>query len=91
MAFTVVTAYTLAEPLSALSIEGSSRFVTSTAAPIATGRSESCRVGLTPTERTDLSTAHWHAPQPRRDFNAAEAKGRAVRWSEAASSLTGAV
>jgi hypothetical protein len=28
--------------------EGFSRFVTSTTAPIATGRSESCRVGLSP-------------------------------------------
>ena len=33
-----------------LSIEGFSRFVTSTTAPIATGWSESCRVGLSPTE-----------------------------------------
>jgi hypothetical protein len=32
-----------------LSIEGFSRFVTSTTAPIATGWSESCRVGLSPT------------------------------------------
>jgi hypothetical protein len=32
-----------------LFIEGFSRFVTSTTAPIATGWSESCRVGLSPT------------------------------------------
>ena len=37
---------------------GFSRFVTSTTAPVATGRSESCRVGLPPTERSRLSTAH---------------------------------
>jgi hypothetical protein len=38
--------------------EGFSRFVTSTTAPIATGWSESCRVGLSPTERSRLFTAH---------------------------------
>ena len=38
--------------------EGFSRFVTSTTAPIATGRSESCRVGLSPTGKSRLSTAH---------------------------------
>jgi hypothetical protein len=32
------------------------RYATSTAAPIATGRSESCRVGLPPTENTRLSS-----------------------------------
>jgi hypothetical protein len=37
---------------------GFSRFVASTTAPVATGRSESCRVGLAPTERPCLSTAH---------------------------------
>ena len=37
---------------------GFSRFVTSTTAPIATGRSESCRVGLSPTGKSRLSTAH---------------------------------
>ena len=38
--------------------EGSSRFVASTAAPIATGWNESCRVGFAPTERPCLRTAH---------------------------------
>jgi hypothetical protein len=42
----------------ALSIEGFGSFVTSTTAPIATGWSNSCRVGLTPTEERHLSTAH---------------------------------
>ena len=37
---------------------GFSRFVTSTTAPIATGRSESCRVGLSPTGKSRLCTAH---------------------------------
>ena len=37
---------------------GSSRFVTFTAAPIATGWSESCRVGLAPAEKPCLGTAH---------------------------------
>ena len=34
------------------------RFVTSTTAPIATGWSDRCRVGISPTERTRLFTAH---------------------------------
>src|SRR5262249_8148512 len=49
-AFTHVTACLLAEsPEATLSIEGSGSFVASTAAPIATGRSDSCRVGVAPT------------------------------------------
>ena len=44
--FTRVTACVLAEsPKVTLYIEGFSRFVTSATAPIATGWSESCRVG----------------------------------------------
>lgn len=35
--------------------EGFGRFVTSTTAPIATGWSDSCRVGISPTERTRLT------------------------------------
>ena len=35
--------------------EGFGRFVTSTTAPIATGWSDRCRVGISPTERTRLS------------------------------------
>ena len=35
--------------------EGFGRFVTSTIAPIATAWSDSCRVGISPTERTRLS------------------------------------
>jgi hypothetical protein len=34
------------------------RFVTSTTTPIATGRRDSCRVGLSPTERALVFTAH---------------------------------
>jgi hypothetical protein len=41
-----------------LSIEGFGDFVASTAAPIATGWSESCRVGIAPTEDRRLFTAH---------------------------------
>ena len=41
-----------------LYIRGFSRFVTSTTAPIATGRSKSCRVGLSPTGKSRLCTAH---------------------------------
>jgi hypothetical protein len=58
-AFTRVTAYLLAGPLfTVLSIEGFSDLVASTAAPIATGWSESCRVGIAPTEDKHLCTAH---------------------------------
>jgi hypothetical protein len=45
-------------PLRALYIGGFTRFVTSTTAPIATGRSESCRAGFAPAERQRLGTAH---------------------------------
>ncbi len=38
--------------------EGFDCFVTSTAAPIATGWSDSCRVGFAPTENRRLCTAH---------------------------------
>ena len=37
---------------------GFSRFVTSTAAPVATGRSENCRAGFAPAEKHRLGTAH---------------------------------
>ncbi len=37
---------------------GFSHFVTSMTAPVASGRSDSCRVGLAPTEERRLSTAH---------------------------------
>ncbi len=45
-------------PKATLYIEGFSRFVTSTTAPIATGWSDSCRAGLTPAGRPCLCTAH---------------------------------
>ena len=55
-AFTHVTACMLAEsPEVILSIEGFNGFIASTAAPIATGWSDSCRVGLSPTEDLRLS------------------------------------
>jgi hypothetical protein len=38
--------------------EGFDCFVTSTAAPIATGWSDSCRAGLSPAEEPRLFTAH---------------------------------
>ena len=41
-----------------LCTEGFGRFVSSTTAPIATGWSDSCRVGLPPTGESRLSTAH---------------------------------
>jgi hypothetical protein len=43
-----------------LCTEGFGRFVTSTTAPIATGWSNSCQVGLAPTEERRLFTAHGH-------------------------------
>jgi len=58
-AFTRVTACLLAEsPKATLSIGGFGSIVTSTAAPIATGWSESYRVGIAPTEDRHLCTAH---------------------------------
>ena len=45
-------------PYKTLYTRGFSRFVTSTAAPVATGRSESCRTGFAPAERQSLGTAH---------------------------------
>ena len=44
--------------LAALCIEGFDDVVTSIVAPIATGWSESCRVGIAPTEDRRLVTAH---------------------------------
>ena len=41
-------------------LEGFDGFVTSTAAPIATGWSDLCRVGIAPTEEPRLSTTHRH-------------------------------
>ncbi len=38
--------------------EGFSHFITSMTAPVASGWSDSCRVGLAPTEERRLSTAH---------------------------------
>ncbi len=40
--------------------EGFSHFVTSMTAPAASGWSDSCRVGLAPTEERRLTTAHTH-------------------------------
>lgn len=57
--FTRVMACLLAEsPEATLCIEGFGSFVTSTAAPIATGWSDPCRVGISPTENARLFTAH---------------------------------
>jgi hypothetical protein len=58
-AFTRVTACLLAgPPMVTLSSGGFGGVVTSAAAPLATGWSDSCRVGLTPTQERHLSTAH---------------------------------
>src|SRR6202789_1386951 len=57
-AFTRVTAFTLAlSPIRDTHSEGFSYFVTSIAAPVASGWS-GCRVGLTPTGKRRLCTAH---------------------------------
>src|SRR6266496_5248376 len=59
-AFTRVAACTLAlSPIRDTLIEGFSHFVTSMTAPIASGWSD-CRVGLTPTGKRRLCTAHTH-------------------------------
>ncbi len=48
-------------------LEGFDGFVTSTAAPIATGWSDLCRVGIAPTEKLHLFTTHRHpSVNPRR-------------------------
>lgn len=58
-AFTHVTACLLAKsPNVTLYTGGFSHFVASTPAPIASGWSDSCRVGFAPTERPCLCTAH---------------------------------
>jgi hypothetical protein len=44
--------------------EGFSHFVTSMTAPVASGWSDSCRVGLAPTEERRLSTAHTQSGRP---------------------------
>src|SRR5882757_7327412 len=64
-AFTRVTACTLApSPIHDALSEGFSHFVTSIAAPVASGWS-GCRVGLAPTGKRRLVTAHTHnGPRP---------------------------
>ena len=47
-----------------LYIEGFSHFVTSMTASIASGWNKSCRVGLTPTGKRRLSTAHADSRRP---------------------------
>jgi len=69
LAFTLVAACTLAlSPIRDTHSEGFSQFVTSVAAPVASGWSV-CRVGLAPTGKRRLVTAHtpkrslpWTAP-----------------------------
>src|SRR5438034_290524 len=63
-AFTRVTACTLAKsPFVTRCIEGFSHFVTSMTSPIASGRSI-CRVGLAPTGKRRLITAHTLSGHP---------------------------
>src|ERR1700675_748562 len=63
-AFTRVAACTLAlSPIRDTLIEGFSHFVTSMTAPIASGWS-GCRVGLAPTGKRRLSTAHARSGRP---------------------------
>jgi hypothetical protein len=64
--------------LAVLSIEGFGDFVTSTAAPIATGWSESCRVGIAPTEDRRLFTAHQRIMQC--IIGCSNPAGRVGRW-----------
>jgi hypothetical protein len=57
----LVAARVFAEPPKVtLYTEGFDRFVTSTVTPIATGWSDSCRVGLSPTEKAHVFTAHGY-------------------------------
>ena len=58
-AFTHVTACMFAKsPVATLFTRGFGDFVSSITAPIATGWSDSCRVGFAPTEDWHLFTAH---------------------------------
>ena len=67
-AFTRVTACTLAlSPMRDTLIEGFSHFVTSMTAPIASGWSV-CRVGLAPTGKRRLYTAHTRSGLPLTDL-----------------------
>ncbi len=45
--------------------EGFSHFVTTMTAPVASGWSDGCRVGFTPTEERRLCTAHTHSQETR--------------------------
>ena len=68
-AFTQVTACLLAEsPTRPFFTEGFGDFVTSIAAPIATGWNDSCRAGITPAEEARLFTAHYNAGMRRKSF-----------------------
>ena len=68
-AFTRVTACTLAlSPIRDTHSEGFSYFVTSIAAPVASGWSGR-RVGLTPTGKRRLLTAHTHSGLPRAEVS----------------------
>src|SRR5712675_203653 len=79
-AFTRVTACTLAlSPIRDTHTEGFSHFVTSMTAPVASGWS-GCRVGLAPTGKRRLSTAHAMSRHPVRTLTA-----RHFRASHAAS------
>ena len=65
-AFTHVTAYTLAgSPKATPYIGGFSYFVTSIAAPIASGRSDLAGWDFHPLEKRRLITAHTHSSQPK--------------------------
>jgi hypothetical protein len=58
-AFTLVTACMLVKsPIATLYTEGFGDFITSITAPIASGRSDSCRMGFAPIEDPRLFTAH---------------------------------
>jgi hypothetical protein len=62
-----------------LSTEGFGDFVTSTAAPIATGWSNSCQVGIAPTEEQRLCTAHRQQQLPQLGNDIKRSKGEFKR------------
>src|SRR5215471_6492652 len=79
-AFTRVTACTLAlSPIRDTHPEGFSYFVTSIAAPVASGWSVR-RVGLAPTGKRRLSTAHTHKRHPANPLVAHQ--GDITRWAK---------
>ena len=62
-------------------LEGFDGFVSHTAAPIATGWRDLCRVGIAPTEELHLFTTHRHPCSPRTSWFEPAQRGRSGSWA----------